>query len=165
MCNKMFRNYTRFCNDMVEHDVILRITSTLTSTCVYRETTNDKGEVVPTGITGITPSQLVPSTHKVQLIIGGRRADHLLTIINMTAEEYNEKIRGRMTSNASTETRAMAWRNYLIDNGLLPKLVDVYEKAIKISSIATYTSNYTSLDALKKEISKFVKPTHERIAA
>lgn len=165
MCNKMFKNYTRFCNDMADQDIILRITSTLISTCVYKETNNDKGEVVPTGITGITPGQLVPSTHKVQIMIGGRRSDHLLTIVKLTAEEYNDTIRKRMTSNATTETRAMAWRNYLIDNGLLPKLVEVYEKAVNIGVIPTYTANYTSIDALKKEVARFVKPTHERIAA
>lgn len=165
MCNKMFKVYSRFVGDMSEHDPIMKIMYQCVATAAYREVTDGEGRAYPTNIAAITAGQMVPSTHKVQLIIGPRRSDFDYTIVTLTADEYNNTVRHRMTSAATSDSRIIAWRNYLIDNNLLPRFIEVYEKSIKNRVVTSHSSNFVSLQALKNYVERFMKPTHERIAA
>jgi len=165
MCNKMFKVYSRFVGDMAEQDPMMKIMYQAVATAAYRESTDGEGRIYPANIAAITAGQVVPSTHKVQLIMGPRRSDFDFTIVKMTSDEYNNTVRHRMTSAATSDSRTIAWRNYLIDNNLLPRFIEVYEKSLKVGIFPSYASNFVSLQELKRSVEKFMKPTHERIAA
>lgn len=155
MCNKMVKNFNKFVEDMQSTDRILSIVSGQCGTSVFRPS-----EGTIQGITSITPGQLCPSTHKVVFHVGPRRSDREMVLVEMTADEYNSTIYSRMTVNPTSQSRSMAWRNYLIDNGLLPKLYDLCKKYHQQGNL-----HPTHLSQLQQAISRFVPANHERIAA
>lgn len=155
MCNKTSKNYNKFIEDLIGFDKITYFTSSQCATVAFRDV-----DGLMQGVTGLTPGQLCPSTHKVIFQIGPRRADREMALVEMTAEQYNNTVRSRMTSNANTNTRALAWRNYLIDNNLLPKTLELAKKAVKAGIL-----HASHIDELIKSIERFVPPTHERIVA
>lgn len=155
MCNKMVKNFNKFVEDFQSVDRILSIVSGQCGTSVFRPS-----EGAIQGITSITPGQLCPSTHKVVFHVGPRRSDREMVLVEMTADEYNSTIYSRMTVNPTSQSRAMAWRNYLIDNGLLPRLLALAKKYHQQGNL-----HPTHLEQLQKAIRRFVPDTHERIAA
>lgn len=155
MCNKMVKNFNKFVEDFVSADRILAIVSGQCGTSAFKD---HQGQVQ--GITSISPGQLCPSTHKIAFHVGPRRSDREMVLVEMTADEYNNTIHSRMTVNPSSQSRAMAWRNYLIDNGLLPKLVELCSKYHNQGNLHS-----SHLNQLKQAIRRFVPDNHERIAA
>lgn len=155
MCNKMVKNFNKFVEDFQSVDRILSIVSGQCGTSVFRP-----HEGLIQGITSITPGQLCPSTHKVFFHVGPRRSDREMVLVEMTADEYNSNIYSRMTVNPTSHSRAMAWRNYLIDNGLLGRLVHLCKKYHAQGNL-----HPTHLEQLEKAVKRFVPDTHERIPA
>lgn len=157
MCNKMTRLYSRFIGDMQEKDALLKILSHMCGTLAHEVDSNGN----PRSYTGMSSNSMCPATHKVALNCGARQSSWDNVVVSMTHEEYNTKIKARI--NGSTEARALIWRNYLIDNGLVPKLIEIFERNLRSRNIG---SEYNSwLADLKIQWAQIHRPTHERIAA
>jgi hypothetical protein len=155
MCNKMAKNYTKFIEDMMSCDNLLNFLHLECSTIAFKDV---NGTV--SSPTTFSAGQSCPPTHKVMLQIGPRRHDREATVVEMTAEEYNDSIRSRMTTLAQPPYRSMAWRNYLIDNNLLPKLLGLAKHAAETGIIYKSKAN-----GLAEAISRFVPNNHERKVA
>ena len=155
MCNKMAKNYNKFIEDMMESDALLSFVSNRCATIAFKDL---DGLVVSAA--GLNPGQLCPSTHKVLFQVGARRADRETAIIEMTADQYNNTIRNRMTSISQSLHRSMAWRNYLIDNKLLNKTLEAAKIAVVVGNL--YQSH---CDLLARAVSQLVPNNHERKVA
>jgi len=165
MCNKMFKNYSKFIQDFMDADQLLKVISNTTATAAYRIITDNPDPNAMAGITSLTPGQICPSTHRIALVLGPRRSTKEFNVVDISAEEYNEFVRSRMTINATTETRALAWRSYIIDRNLVGTFVEKYDQAIRSQVLQPYHSYLPSLAAFKAAVSRYIPQTHERMVA
>lgn len=154
MCSKMARLYSRFIGEMQERDPLLKILVHMCGTLAHETDSNGN----PRGYTGMTSSGMCPSTHGIVLNCGSRQSNWDNVVVRMTAAQYNEQIKPRISG--SQEARALVWRNYLIDNGLVHKLIEILDRQISSRSIDSSYQNWVT--ALKI---KMKQTTHERIAA
>lgn len=165
MCNKMFKNYVKFIQDFQESDQMLKVISNTCSTVAYKLIPDPTQINAMAGITALTPGQMCPSTHGIALILGPRRNTKELNVVDISSDEYNNLVRSRMTTNATTESRAFAWRNFIIDRGLVHTFVEKYEMAIRNNILQPYHSYLPSLASFKDATSRYIQPNHERMVA
>ena len=165
MCNKMFKNYVKFIQDFQESDQMLKVISNTCSTVAYKLITDNPDPNAMAGIATLTPGQICPSTHGIALILGPRRNTKELNVVDISSDEYNNLVRSRMTTNATTETRSFAWRNFIIDRGLVPTFLEKYEMAIRNNILQPYHSYLPSLASFRDATSRYIQPTHERMVA
>lgn len=127
MSAKMQRLYQKFLTEMIADDLLTgyinRSMSTATA-LVWKENAGD-----PDGTEMVADISAVSAGHpagaqtsrEIVLMLGGRRNDLKTTVIRMSVSDYNTKIHNRYkNAYPSSDARALMWRNYIVENNLLP---------------------------------------------
>tara|TARA_R110000772_G_scaffold58_6_gene424 strand:- start:1521 stop:1967 length:447 start_codon:yes stop_codon:yes gene_type:complete len=127
MSAKMQRSYQKFLTEIVAEDLLTNYVARCMNTntaLVYKDKPEDQAGlemVADLSAVGASHSASEQSNREILVMVGGRRSDLKTTVVRMSISDYNSKIFARYQGSLhSTENRALMWRNYIVDNNLLP---------------------------------------------